>query len=78
MNATMNPTTLAEINAFDYWQRTDLGAEAVARILGADHVAWVRAQPHPAGVCASRAAGAWQANDKYNYCAYRSLAAGAL
>lgn len=69
----MNPTTLAEINAFDYWHRSDLAREAIARMLGQAHLEFVLNRG--AGYCDGRAAGAWQANDKETYCAYRSLAA---
>lgn len=59
----------------NYWNDTDLSLEGVTRMLGAGHVEWVRNQAHPVGVCESRAAGAWQANDAESFCAYRSLAA---
>jgi hypothetical protein len=69
---TQRADETAETN---YWQTTTLPLDRVARILGADHVAWLRVQAHPASFCDSRAAGSWTANAAESFCAYRSLAA---
>lgn len=47
----------------------------VERVLGADHVARIRALPHPVAHCEVRAQGWWDANDPDYYAAYVSLAA---
>jgi hypothetical protein len=55
------------------WNTTDLDMARIARILGPDHVAWIKAQPSPAIVAGCRAVGAWDANNRELHAAYRSL-----
>ena len=56
------------------WHQT-LTREQIARILGAEWIAMVEALPraHALAFCASRASGAWDANDRESHAAYRSL-----
>jgi hypothetical protein len=46
----------------------------VIRLLGADHVEWLKAQSSPSSTAKSRADGAWQANDRQSFAAYTSFA----
>ncbi len=56
------------------WTTTDLTRAQVEDLLGSDCVARVEAQPHAVVICGSRAHGAWQANERESYAAWRSLA----
>ena len=57
------------------WTNTTLPIDRIVKRLGAQHVAWIRAQGDSAAItCDGRADGAWFANDGESYCAYRSLA----
>jgi hypothetical protein len=46
----------------------------VIRLLGADHVEWLKAQSSPSSTAKSRADGAWQANDRQSFAAYTRFA----
>jgi len=45
----------------------------LGQMLGADHVAWICEQPHPACTAGSRARGMWDANELEMVAAYREL-----
>ena len=48
--------------------RTTLGS-----VLGADHIAWIMEQPHPANTASCRARGMWDANMLEHVTAYTAL-----
>lgn len=45
----------------------------LGQMLGADHVAWICEQDHPACTAGSRARGMWDANELEMVAAYREL-----
>lgn len=56
-------------------RRTYPTMASIEAALGADHVAWIRRQPHPAITAECRATGMWDANELDMMAAYKALAA---
>jgi len=58
------------------WQTTDLPLERIQRFFGKEWVDDILSmdKARAFGFCASRAAGAWNANERETYAMYRSLA----
>lgn len=55
------------------WNTTSLTAEQIDSIIGAGTTERVVAMPNAAGHCMGRASGAWMANERDSYAAWRSL-----
>lgn len=56
------------------WGTDDLGLDRIKRILGGAYVDGILAAWNAEGICAGRARGAWDANEREYHAAYRSLA----